>query len=60
MLSPTSKKDVELTRQFPFGTDLNKIWPDLLNLRATAEKPEIQFSQHANDPKAQSGSKLCS
>ena len=36
--------DAELNRQFPFGTDLNKIFPDLLKLRTKAEKRDSQFS----------------
>ena len=46
MLSLLSN-DAELNRQFPFGIFLNKILPDLLKLRTKAEKPDIQFLQHA-------------
>ena len=42
-LSPTNDKDAELSRQFPFGIDLNKILPNLLKLRMKAEKPDRQF-----------------
>ena len=45
-MHPTNDKDAQLNRQFAFGTDLNKILPDLLKLRMEAEKPDIQFSQH--------------
>ena len=53
--------DAEQGRQFLLA-DLNKILPDLLNLRTKAEKSDKQFSQHAyvNVPQAQSDSKLCS
>ena len=51
-LSPTSGKDAELNRRFPFGIDLNKILLDLLKLRIKAEKPDIQFSQHTYGPMA--------
>ena len=53
--------DAEQGRQFLLA-DLNKILPDLLNLRTKAEKSDKQFSQHAyvNVPQVQSDSKLCS
>ena len=46
VISPISDNDAELSRQFLFGIDLNKIFPDLLKLRTKTEKPERQFSQH--------------
>ena len=46
VISPISDNDAELSRQFPFGIDLNKIFPDLLKLRTKTEKPKRQFSQH--------------
>ena len=47
-MHPTNDKDAQLNRQFAFGTDLNKILPDLLKLRMEAEKPDIKFSQHTH------------
>ena len=47
VISPANDNDTELNWQFPLGIDLNKILPELLKLRTKAEKPEIQFSQHA-------------
>ena len=32
--------DAELSRQFPFGNERNKILSDLLRLKAKAEKPD--------------------
>ena len=46
VISPISDNDAELSRQFPFGIDLNKIFPDLLKLRTKTEKPKRQSSQH--------------
>ena len=36
----------ELNRKVSFGTDLNKILPELLRLIMKAEKPDIQLSTH--------------
>ena len=48
VISTANDNDAELNRQFPFGIDLNKTLPPvLLKLRTKAEKPDIQFSQHA-------------
>ena len=33
VISPINDNDAELSRQFPFGIDLNKILPHLLKLR---------------------------
>ena len=56
----TNGNDAELNRQFPFGIDLNKILPDLLQLKTKAEALGMEISQHVNvnGSKAQSGSKL--
>ena len=35
VISPSNDNDAELNRQFPFGTDLNKILPDLLKIEGT-------------------------
>ena len=47
VISPTSDNDAELNRQFPPGTDLNKILPNLLKLKTKVVKHDIKFSQHA-------------
>ena len=44
VISPTNDNDAELKRQFPFGTDLNKVLANLFKLRTKTEKPDIKFS----------------
>ena len=43
LISSTNDNDAELNRQFPLGTDLNEILPDL---RTKTEKVDIEFFQH--------------
>ena len=53
--------DVEMNRQFPFGTDLNKILPDLLKLKNECKEAwHTIFTTYIskNGPKPQSGSML--
>ena len=46
VISPTNNIDAELNSEIPFDIFLNKILPDLLELRTKAEKPDIQFLQY--------------
>ena len=46
VISTTYDNDAALNKQFTFGTDLNKILPNLHKVRTKADKPNTHFSQH--------------